>query len=97
MLTNAFNNIKMQKALPLPHPPPPPRSLRSLGLGRFAPSQVIFTAPLKLNPGYATVCYTEDRRGILYAPIKGIKGKCQGTSLEKRVHSLTHANIVEKA
>ena len=38
------------------HPsPPPPRSLRSLGLGRFAPSHVIFTAPLKLNPGYATV------------------------------------------
>ena len=39
------------------HPPPtpsPPRSLRSLGLGRFAPSHVIFTGPLKLNPGYAT-------------------------------------------
>ena len=36
-------------------PPPPPRSLRSLGLGRFASSHVIFTAPLKLNPGYATV------------------------------------------
>ena len=36
------------------HPPPTPRSLRSLGLGRFAPSQVIFTAPLQLNPRYAT-------------------------------------------
>ena len=40
--------------LPPTPPPPPPRSLRSLGLGRFAPSHVIFTAPLKLNPGYAT-------------------------------------------
>ena len=58
-----INNIKMQKALtvgggtPLSHTLPP-CSLRSLGLGRFAPSQVIFTTPpLKLNPGYATsVC-----------------------------------------
>ena len=32
----------------------PPRSLHSLGLGRFAPSQVVFTAPLKIHPGYAT-------------------------------------------
>ena len=33
---------------PLPHPPPPPpRSLRSLGLGRFAPSHI--TAPRKIK------------------------------------------------
>ena len=51
----------MQKALTVGGETPPshtlpPRSLRSLGLGSFAPSHVIFffTAPLKLNPGYAT-------------------------------------------
>ena len=37
---------------PPPTPPPPPRSLRSLGLGHFAPSHI--TAPLRWNPGYAT-------------------------------------------
>ena len=48
-----INNIKMQKALtvggwtPPSHtlPPPPP----SLGLGRFAPSQAIFTDPPKIK------------------------------------------------
>ena len=34
---------------PPPTPPPPPRSLRSLGLRRFAPSHVIFTAPPKMK------------------------------------------------
>ena len=33
----------------------------------------------------------------IVCPIKGIKGKCQGTSLEKRVHTLTYANIADKA
>ena len=45
-----INNIKMQRAITVgwghpDHPPPPfSRSLHSLELGRFAPSQVIFTA-----------------------------------------------------
>ena len=35
------------------HPPPTP-SPRSLPRSGSAPSHVIFTAPLNLNPGYAT-------------------------------------------
>ena len=38
------------------HSPPTPSPPRSLGLGRFAPSHITAPPPLKLNPGYATVC-----------------------------------------
>ena len=56
---NAVFIHKFSKNLPTvgggtpPPTPSPPRSLRSLGLGRFAPSHIT-APPLRWNPGYAT-------------------------------------------
>ena len=52
--TRIFKNSPYRGRGTPPPPPPPPRSLRSLGLGRFAPSHII-APPLRLNPRYATV------------------------------------------
>ena len=64
--------LTTSKRKKLPHPPPP-RSLHSLG--RFAPSHVIFTAPLKLNPGYATGMWPKGG-GVGYLSPKQVKDKC---------------------
>ena len=60
---------------PPPTPPPPPP--RSLGLGRFAPSHI--TAPLRLNPGYATAPNNAFSEFCRY--IWNFVGTCKPTSM----------------
>ena len=55
LTTSKCKKLSLREGGPLPHPPPPPlaRSARS-GSDASLPRTLFFTAPLKLNPGYAT-------------------------------------------